>query len=142
MDNLINEENPHDRNVRKNNYKVFVWTLAWLVTQAIPKKGIFLDWFSSSTLSIIAIFLHLIACVGLFFILKRYVAELDEMWRRAYINAAAFAALIVWLVGNLYSMVKMSSFMPPLEIVDTTSLINITVTITFMSSLIIGVKYR
>lgn len=98
----------------RENHTIFLaaWTGAWLVTLALAVFGPEFLWNSTEGPTWLAVFLNLVAGVGMIVTNVRYLASIDEMMQRIHLEALAIS-LGIGVVGGLgYSVLDVTNLIP------------------------------
>ena len=98
------KSNEWEATQNKNLRHLAYWTFGWGLTMAISAFGPKFLWDYNSSISIVAILFNTLIGVGMIQMHRKYANGLDEMHRKIFMEAKAFA-LGVGVVGGLsYSM--------------------------------------
>src|SRR3954454_1708835 len=101
-DNIVTyskpQESGYQSRIRMNVVQLAVWNGAWLGTSALMAFGPKFLWNQILVFTPLAIGLNLCVGVGLMLANKKYVAELDELQRKIYLNALAITVGVAVIV--------------------------------------------
>jgi len=118
---------------RMNLKHLAYWTGGWALTMALPAFGPKFLWDYNPIISILAILINTAIGVGMILMNRKYANGLDEMHRKIFMEAMAFA-LGVGVVGGLsYSMLDAANVISfNAEIGHLVMLIGVTYAIAFI----------
>jgi hypothetical protein len=88
----------------KNTLQLFFWASAWLGSCALMAFGPRFLWKMDSTLTLVAVGLNFCVGIGLILAHKKYLASLDELQRKVYLDALAITVGMVLIVAVPYSV--------------------------------------
>ena len=86
--------------------QIFVWTLAWVVSNAFVVFGSKMLWNFDTELTLAAIFLNLILGIKMLLTFKQHLADMDEMQRKIHFNAMAISLGATMVLGSIMGMLK------------------------------------
>src|ERR1700744_4949255 len=87
----------------KNLGRLACWGGAWLAATALMKFGPKFLW-NSALLTLLAVGLNVCVGIGLILAHKSYIAELDELQQKIYLNALAITVGVAVIVAIPYSV--------------------------------------
>jgi len=140
MDQLKPPENGYQSRIRTNGIRFACWSGAWLTATALMGFGPRFLWNQASMFTLLAVGLDVAVGVGLILACKKYVAELDELQQRVYLNALGITVGVAVVAGIPYSVMDRYHVIPfHAEI----SHLVILMSLTFAVSTVYGsVRYR
>jgi hypothetical protein len=124
----------------KSLARLACWAGAWLAATALMKFGPKFLWNKYLLLTLLAVGVN--ACMGIGLILahKRYIAELDELQQRVYLNALGVTVGVVLIAVVPYSVMRTYDVIAFQA--DISHLLGL-MSLTFLVSLLYGsVRYR
>jgi hypothetical protein len=92
--------------------RLATWGGAWVGTCALMKFGPKFLWNKASVFTPLAVGLNVCVGIGLILAQKKYVAELDELQRKIYLNALAITVGVALIVGVPYSVMDTYDMIP------------------------------
>jgi len=95
----------HSR-LQTNILRLFGWAASWVGTCALMKFGPEFLWNKSSVFTLLAIGMNVCVGVGLILAHKKYIAKLDELQRKIYLNALAITVGVILIVVVPYSVME------------------------------------
>jgi hypothetical protein len=98
--------NGYHSRIQTSILRLFGWAATWVGSCALMKFGPEFLWNRASVLTLLAIGLNVCVGVGLILVHKRYIAELDELQRKIYLNALAITVGVVLIVVVPYSVME------------------------------------
>ncbi len=124
---------------KKNHARIMLWIFAWVGTFVAADKAELYEWYTSDSLSLLAIVVNAAIGLGVIVTYMRFLKELDEMQQRIQLVALALA-MGIGLVGSFsYSLMVTAGFVADPEI----SVIIMLLGVTYSIALIVGqVRYR
>ncbi|MBI1354182.1 MAG: hypothetical protein GC160_07535 [Acidobacteria bacterium] len=116
------------------------WAGAWLAATALMKFGPRFLWEEASPLTLLAVGLNVAVGVGLILAHKRYLAELDELQQRVYLNALAVTVGVAVVASIPFSVLYAYHVVPVRP--DVAHLVGL-MGLTFLAAFVYGsVRYR
>src|SRR5215475_3377342 len=88
----------------KNILQLFCWAAAWVGSCALMSIGPRLLWNKTMVFTLLAVGFNFCVGVGLILAHKRYLARLDELQQRIYLNALAITVGVALIVSIPYSV--------------------------------------
>lgn len=88
------------------------WGGAWLAATALMKFGPGALWARSTGSTLLVVALDVAAGVGMLLADKAYLAELDELQQRVYLNALAVTVGVALIIGIPYAQMGAAHAMP------------------------------
>ena len=126
--------------IRKNILQLFCWASAWLGTCALMSFGPRFLWDQTSAFTLMAVGLNLCVGVGLILAHKRYLAGLDELQRKVYLDALGITVGVVLIVSVPYAVLDRFNIVHWKAAVSD---LLILMSVTFLASLVAGTwRYR
>jgi hypothetical protein len=104
MNQLKTPENGYQSRVWKRTIRLACWGGAWLVATALMKFGPKFLWNKALTFTLLAVGLDVAVGVGMIVANKRYVAELDELQQKVYLNALGITVGVALIAGVPFSV--------------------------------------
>jgi hypothetical protein len=89
----------------KNILQLLCWAAAWLGSCALMALGPRLLWNKALVLTLLAVCFNFCVGVGLILAHKKYLARLDELQQRIYLNALAITVGVALIVSIPYSVI-------------------------------------
>jgi hypothetical protein len=134
------EKRGYQSRILKNILELLSWASAWLGTCALMSFGPRFLWDRTSVLTLLAVGLNVCVGVGLIVVHKRYLASLDELQRKVYLDALSITVGVVLIVSVPYAVLdRLNIVHLKAEVSD----LLILMTVTFLVSLFTGtLRYR
>ncbi len=133
-------DNGYQSRALKNTLQLAVWAGAWLGTCALMALGPRFLWKKDSVFTLLAVGLNFCVGVGLILIHKRYLASLDELQRKVYLDALAITVGVVLIVAIPYSVLDRYNVV---HLNNEVSGLMILMSVTFLASFFYGTwRYR
>jgi hypothetical protein len=85
--------------ILKNTLQLFTWASAWLGTCALMPFGPRFLWTKVLAFTLLAVGLNFCVGVGLIVAHKKYLASLDELQRKVYLDALGITVGVVLIVA-------------------------------------------
>ena len=104
MDQLKTAENGYQSRIRTSLVRLACWQGAWLAATALMKFGPKFLWNQSSVFTLLAVGLDVAVGVGMILANKTYLAELDELQQKVYLNALGITVGVAVIAGVPYSV--------------------------------------
>ena len=124
----------------RNILQLFIWASAWLGTCALMAFGPQFLWGQTSAFTLVAIALNFCVGVGLIMVHKKYLASLDELQRKVYLDALGITVGVVLIVTVPYSVLERFNI---IHLKAGVSDLLILMTVTFLASFFSGTwRYR
>jgi hypothetical protein len=104
-------ENGYRSRIRTSTRRLFCWNGAWVAATALMAFGPKFLWNRALGFTLLAVGLDVAVGVGMILATKKYIAELDELQRKVYLNALAttvgvgLIAGIPWSVMDTYHVI-------------------------------------
>jgi len=113
MTEIKNDNNKSDLNwqdkTKKNITRVKIWTLAWVLTMALSNFGPRFLWDGQESFTILAIALNFLIGVGMIYVNKLYIQNMDEMQKEIHLNSMAWTLGVGLIVGLSYSSLDVNN---------------------------------
>ena len=124
----------------RNILHLFSWASAWLATCALMSFGPQFLWDKTSAFTLLAVGLNVCVGVGLIIAHRKYLASLDELQRKVYLDALGITVGVVLIVAVPYAVLDRFNIVHlKAEVSD----LLILMTVTFLTSLLTGTwRYR
>jgi hypothetical protein len=124
----------------KNVLQLFCWASAWVGTCALMTFGPRFLWNKASAFTLLAVGLNLCVGVGLIVAHKTYLASLDELQRKVYLDALGITVGVVLIVAVPYAVLDRFNIV---HLKGDVSDLLILMTVTFLASFFSGTwRYR
>jgi hypothetical protein len=104
MNQLKTPENGYQSRVWERTIRLACWGGAWLAATALMKFGPKFLWNKALTFTLLAVGLDVAVGVGMIVANKRYVAELDELQQKVYLNALGITVGVALIAGVPFSV--------------------------------------
>jgi hypothetical protein len=88
----------------KNTLQLFSWASAWLGTCALMVFGPRFLWNKTLAFTLLAVGFNFCVGVGLIVVHKKYLASLDELQRKVYLDALGITVGVVLIVAVPYAV--------------------------------------
>jgi hypothetical protein len=112
MNQLKTPENGYQSRVRTNIMQLARWTGAWVAATALMAFGPKFLWNKALVFTLLAVGLNITVGVGLILANKKYVAELDELQRKIYLNALGITVGVALIAGIPLSVMDTYHIIP------------------------------
>jgi hypothetical protein len=140
MNQLRPPESGYQSRIRTNIIGLARWGGAWVAATALMKFGPPFLWNKALVFTLLAVGLNVAVGVGMILANKKYVAELDELQRKVYLNALAVTVGVALIAGVPYQVMDQYHVIP--FHADISHLL-ILMSLTFVVSLLYGTwRYR
>lgn len=114
LENTSNKTDKLESRLNKGTKQIFVWTLAWLLSNALVIFGAKLLWDNQREMTVAAIALNLILGIKLIFVFKNHLKDMDELQRKIHFNAMAISLGSTMIFGNAFG------FLAPTGLIENT----------------------
>jgi hypothetical protein len=104
MNQLKTPEKGYQSRIRTTLIRLACWQGAWLAATALMKFGPKFLWNQVLVFTLLAIGLDVVVGVGMILAHKKYVAELDELQQKVYLNALGITVGVALIAGVPYSV--------------------------------------
>ncbi|MEA2262943.1 MAG: hypothetical protein QOJ51_5768, partial [Acidobacteriaceae bacterium] len=104
MNHLKTPENSYQSRIWKSSIRLACWGGAWLAATALMKFGPKFLWNQVLVFTLLAIGLDVVVGVGMILANKKYVAELDELQQKVYLNALGITVGVALIAGVPFSV--------------------------------------
>jgi hypothetical protein len=104
MNELKPAANGYLTRIRTSTRRLTRWNGAWVATTALMAFGPKFVWNQALVFTLLAVGLDVAVGIGLILAYKKYVAELDELQRKVYLNALAITVGVSMIAGVPYSV--------------------------------------
>jgi hypothetical protein len=105
-------ENGYQSRTRKNILQLATWGGAWVGTCALMALGPRFLWNKALVFTLLAVGLNFCVGVGLILAHKKYLASLDELQRKIYLNALAITVGVALITSIPYSVMDRYHVVP------------------------------
>jgi len=112
MNQLRAAENGYQSRICTSSIRLLCWSGAWLAATALMRFGPKFLWNQASILTLLAVGLDVAVGVGMILANKKYIAELDELQRKVYLNALAITVGVAVIVGIPFSVMDTYHVIP------------------------------
>ena len=92
---------------RLRTIRLFGWTAAWVAATALMKFGPRLLWNQALVFTLLAVGLEVAIGVGMILANKRYIADLDELQQKVYLNAFGITLGVALIVSIPFSVLEL-----------------------------------
>jgi hypothetical protein len=124
----------------KSTLHLFSWASAWLGTCALMAFGPRFLWNKTLAFTLLAVGLNFCVGVGLIVAHKKYLASLDELQRKVYLDALGITVGVVLIVAVPYAVLDRFNI---IHLKGEVSDLLILMTVTFLATLLNGMwRYR
>lgn len=124
----------------KNTLQLFSWASAWVGTCALMSFGPRFLWNKALAFTLLAVGLNFGVGVRLIVAHKKYLASLDELQRKVYLDALGITVGVVLIVAVPYAVLDRFNIV---HLKGEVSDLLILMTVTFLASFLIGTwRYR
>ena len=131
---------PYRSRIRTSTTRLIRWDGAWVAATALMAFGPKFLWNRALGFTLLAVGLDLAVGVGMILATKQYIAELDELQRKVYLNALAITDGVGLIVGIPWSVMDTYHVIPVKA--DIANLV-ILMGVTFVVSTVYGTwRYR
>jgi hypothetical protein len=104
MNRLKTPENGYQSRIWTRTIRLACWGGAWLAATALMKFGPKFLWNQVLVFTLLAIGLDVVVGVGMILANKKYVAELDELQQKFYLNALGITVGVALIAGVPFSV--------------------------------------
>jgi hypothetical protein len=104
MNRLKTPENGYQSRIWTRTIRLAFWGGAWLAATALMKFGPKFLWHQVLVFTLLAIGLDVVVGVGMILANKKYVAELDELQQKVYLNALGITVGVALIAGVPFSV--------------------------------------
>jgi hypothetical protein len=133
-------ENGYQSRLRRNLKMLAYWNLAWVAATALMSFGPKFLWHRALLFTLLAVGLDVAVGIGMILATRKYVAELDELQRKVYLNALGITVGVALITGVPYSV--MATYLVIPFKADIAHLV-IIMALTFLASILYGTwRYR
>src|SRR5947209_11489093 len=105
-------ESGYQSRMRMSILRLATWSGAWLGSCALMKFAPIFLWDKAVVPTALAVSLNVCVGVGLILANKRYIAELDELQRRIYLDALAITVGVTLIVCVPYAVMETYNMTP------------------------------
>lgn len=99
MKELKPMENGYQSRIRRSLKRMARWNGAWVAATALMAFGPKFLWNKALIFTVLAVGLDIAVGVGMILATKKYIAQLDELQRKIYLNALATTVGVGLIVG-------------------------------------------
>ena len=104
MNQLKTPENRYQSRICTSSVRLLFWSGAWLAATALMKFGPRFLWNQASVLTLLAVGLDVAVGVGMVLANRTYVAALDELQQKVYLNALGITVGVALIAGVPFSV--------------------------------------
>ena len=112
MNQLKTPEKGYQSRVRTSTRRLYIWTGAWLAATALMAFGPKLLWNKAVVYTLLAVGLNVGVGAGVILAQKNYLAELDELQRKVYLDAMGITLGVGLIAAIPYSVMDMYDMIP------------------------------
>jgi hypothetical protein len=112
MNQLTRPENGYQSRLRANLKRLAYWNGAWVAATALMSFGPKFIWSKALVFTLLAAGLDVAVGIGMVLATKKYVAELDELQRKVYLNALGITVGVALIAGVPYSVMATYRVIP------------------------------
>jgi hypothetical protein len=105
-------ENGYQSRTRTNTMRLLRWNCAWVAATALMAFGPASIWSKAVVFTLTAVGLDFAIGVGMVLANKKYIAELDELQRKVYLNALAITVGVAVIAGIPFSVMDTYHVIP------------------------------
>jgi hypothetical protein len=133
MNQLKTPENSYQSRIWKRTIRLACWGGAWLAATALMKFGPKFLWNKALAFTLLAVGLDVAVGVGMILANKTYLAELDELQQKVYLNALGITVGVALIAGVPYSVMDYYHVIPfHAEIWHLLMLMSLTFSVSFL----------
>jgi hypothetical protein len=133
MNQLTTPENGYQSRIWKRTIRLACWGGAWLAATALMKFGPKFLWNKALAFTLLAVGLDVVVGVGMILANKTYLAELDELQQKVYLNALGITVGAALIAGVPYSVMDYYHVIPfHAEIWHLLMLMSLTFSVSFL----------
>ncbi|MDG1571249.1 hypothetical protein OZ410_02915 [Robiginitalea sp. M366] len=92
--------------------RLSIWTLCWVLTEALVVFGHNTLWEGSRALTIIGVVINLIFGIGMVFTYRNLMGLLDELERKIQLESMGLTLGLTLVVGIAYSVMDITNLIP------------------------------
>ncbi len=104
MNQLKPPANRYQSRIWKNTIRLSCWDVAWVAATALMGFGPKFLWNKAVVFTLLAVGLNVAVGVGMILANKRYIADLDELQQKVYLNALAITVGVAVIAGVPFSV--------------------------------------
>lgn len=112
MNQSIRRESGYQSRLWANTRRLGRWGGAWLAATVLMAFGPRFLWHKSLVFTLLAVGLNVGVGVGMILAHKKYIAELDELQRKVYLNALGITAGVAVIGGVPFSVMDTYHLIP------------------------------
>jgi hypothetical protein len=112
MNQLRPPRNGYQSRVWKNTIRLASWGVGWVAATALMGLGPKFIWHKALWFTLLAVGLNVALGVGLILAHKIYIAELDELQRKVFLNALAITVGVAVIAGIPWSVMARYHLIP------------------------------
>ncbi len=133
MNQLKTPEKGYQSRIRARIVRLACWGGAWLAATALMKFGPKFLWNKALQFTLLAVGLDVAVGVGMILAHKTYLAELDELQQKVYLNALGITVGVALIAGVPYSVMDYYHVIPfHAEIWQLLMLMSLTFSVSFL----------
>jgi hypothetical protein len=107
MNQVQTSENGYRARIWTSTRRLASWSGAWLAATALMKFGPRFLWNQSSTLTLLAVGLNVAVGIGMILANRAYIAELDELQQKVYMNALGITVGVALILGVPFTVMDL-----------------------------------
>ncbi len=92
--------------MQRGTKQLFIWTFAWVISNAVVVIGSEDLWQFSTVPTLIAITVNLMLGIKMLFVFKQHLSDMDEMQRKIHFNAMAISLGYTMILGSILGMLE------------------------------------
>lgn len=123
--------------MQRGTKQLFIWTFAWVLSNAVVVIGSEDLWHFSTTPTVIAIAVNLMLGVKMLFVFKQHLNDMDEMQRKIHFNAMAISLGCTMILGSILGMLEPTKL---IQQAPSPSVLLIVMSISYISAVFINLK--
>jgi hypothetical protein len=112
MNQLTSPESGYQSRIQRNTLRLLRWNIAWVAATALMAFGPKFLWNKASVFTLLAVGLDFAVGVGMILANKTYIADLDELQQKVYLNALAITVGVGLIVGIPFSVLGTYQVIP------------------------------
>jgi hypothetical protein len=112
MNQLKPRETSYHSRIWKNTIRLACWGVAWVAATALMGLGPKFLWNKASVFTLLAAGVNVAVGVGMILANKRYIADLDELQQKVYLNALAITVGVAVIAGIPVSVLNKYDVIP------------------------------
>lgn len=133
---MQNSENLTKR-MQRGTKHLFIWTLAWVLSNALVVIGSEDLWNFAKTPTLVALAVNLLLGIKMLLAFKQHLMDMDEMQRKIHFNALAIALGTTMILGSIMGMLEPAKLM---EQDPSPSALLIVMSISYITAVFVNLK--